>query len=62
MSLNNCSFFSVKCVLIHAKVIKILHKMLFLTQILAIKAYFEENGALFTNKGINSFTNKKNLL
>ena len=36
--------------------------MLFLTQILAIKAYFEGNGALFSNKGINSFTNKKNLL
>lgn len=36
--------------------------MLLVKPFLAFKAYFEENGALFTNKGINSFTNKKNLL
>ena len=40
MSLNNCSFFSVKCVLIYTKVIKILHKTLFLKDFLAFTSLF----------------------
>ena len=40
MSLNNCSFFSVKCVLIYTKVIKILHKTLFLKDFLAFTRLF----------------------
>ena len=40
MSLNNCSFFSVKCVLIHTKVIKFSHKTLFLKDFLAFTEHF----------------------
>ena len=40
MSLNNCSFFSVKCVLIHTKVIKILHKTLLVKYFLAFTSLF----------------------
>ena len=40
MSLNNCSFFSVKCVLIHTKVIKFSHKTLFLKDFLVFTRLF----------------------